>query len=217
MVFDRKATPRARATEKTRRRYDRSAPIFDLMDRSAERGFMAGWRRELWSMVEGPRVLEVGVGTGASFPFYRPDLQVTAIELSPRMLERARRRADKAGVQVDLRLMDAQDLEFADGEFDAVVTSCVFCSVPDAVAGFKELLRVLRPQGRGYFLEHVLSHRPVLRQAMRAANPAVVRMMGANIDRTTKANLQQAGFEIVSERDLWLDIVKLFVARRPPN
>jgi ubiquinone/menaquinone biosynthesis C-methylase UbiE len=208
---------RARATEKTRRRYDRTAPLFDLMDRSAERGAMPRWRRGLWSLVEGPRVLEVGVGTGASFPFYRPDLDITAIDLSPRMLERAKRRAQETGVKADLRLMDVQQLEFADETFDSVVTSCVFCSVPEPVAGFAELLRVLKPQGRGYFLEHVLSRRPVLKQVMRAANPMVVHMMGANIDRRTRANLEKAGFDVVEERDLWLDIVKVFVGRRPPS
>lgn len=204
-----------RKTQTIRRRYDRIAPVYDLMERAAEHQAMEGWRRQLWERVEGRKILEVGVGTGKNIPFYPAGAEITAIDFSPRMLERAWQRADAATTRVELREMDVQSLAFPDQSFDAVVTSCVFCSVPDPVAGFRELLRVLRPEGRGYFLEHVLSRRAVIQHLMRVANPVVVRMMGANINRGTRANLEKAGFVIESEEDLWLDIVKLFVARRP--
>jgi len=200
-------------TEQTRRRYDRIAPLYDSMEWLAERSAMSDWREELWSRVEGKRVLEVGVGTGKNIPFYSSGTRVTAIDLSPRMITRARKRAEALKVEVDLRVMDVQSLDFPDQAFDAIVTSCVFCSVPDPVRGFEELRRVLRPEGRGYFLEHVLSERRGARQLMEAINPMVVRMMGANIDRRTRQNLERAGFTIESEEDLWLDIVKLYVAR----
>ncbi|GAB4247729.1 MAG: class I SAM-dependent methyltransferase [Thermoleophilia bacterium] len=202
-------------TAKTRRRYDRIAPMYDLMEWVAERRAMEAWRSDLWKRVEGRRVLEVGVGTGKNFPFYKPGMDVVAIDFSPRMIERARQRAATLGTQVQIFEMDVQDLAFEEASFDAVVTSCVFCSVPDPVRGFQELLRVLEPGGKGYFLEHVLSTRPGARRLMETINPVVVRMMGANINRQTRSNLQGAGFVVESEEDLWLDIVKLFVARKP--
>jgi ubiquinone/menaquinone biosynthesis C-methylase UbiE len=128
-------------------------------------------------------------------------------------MARAQRGAEQLGSRVDLRLMDVEHLDFPAQSFEAVVTSCVFCSVPHPVAGFQEIRRVLRPDGRGYFLEHVLSQRSVLGPAMRAANPLVVRMMGANIDRQTRDNLESAGLAVESEIDLWVDVVKLFVVR----
>ena len=67
--------------------------------------------------------------------------------------------------------------------------------------------------GRGIFLEHVLSGRPVVRQTMKALNPLLRPMMGGNIDRLTRKNIEAAELTIESETDLWLDIVKLFVAR----
>jgi ubiquinone/menaquinone biosynthesis C-methylase UbiE len=200
-------------TEKTRRRYDRIAPVYDLMEGMAEHRVMRGWRERLWSMVDGRQILEVGVGTGKNVRFYPPDADVVAIDFSPAMLARARAVAARENVVADLRLMNVEHLEFPDDSFDAVVTSCVFCSVPDPVQGFQEIGRVLRPQGRGYFLEHVLSQRAGVKHAMQALNPVVVRMMGANINRNTRQNLERAGLLVESETDLWTDIVKLFVTR----
>lgn len=109
--------------------------------------------------------------------------------------------------------MDVQGLAFPDNAFDTVVTTYVFCSVPDPVKGFEEIRRVLRPGGTAVFLEHVLSGMPVVRPAMRALSPLVRPMMGANIDRQTRTNIEAAGLTVESETDLWLDIVKLFVVR----
>lgn len=203
------------ATEQTRSRYDRIAGVWGAMEWMEGRSAFKEWRTRLWALVEGPKVLEVGAGTGANIPFYPPDLEITAIDFSSKMLAKARRVADKYGSTVRIMEMDVQSLDFPDGYFDQVVTSCVFCSVPDPVLGFQEMRRVLRPGGQVFLLEHVLSCRPGVRQMMNVANPLVRTVVGANINRRTRANLEAAGFEIEREEDLWLDIVKLFVARAP--
>ncbi|MHB1005986.1 MAG: class I SAM-dependent methyltransferase [Chloroflexota bacterium] len=198
-------------TRATRARYDRIARFYDLMEAGTEKGSMAGWRAKLWSLVVGPRVLEVGVGTGKNIPSYPTEMLVTGVDFSPRMLERARQRAAAQGKSVDLRLMDAQRLEFPDDSFDTTLATCVFCSVPDPVLGLRELRRVTRPKGRILLLEHV---RPggVLGDVADLANPLVVRVMGANINRRTLENIRQARIDIQSVESLWLDIVKLVVA-----
>ncbi|MHB1417358.1 MAG: class I SAM-dependent methyltransferase [Chloroflexota bacterium] len=201
-----------RQTSATRARYDRLARFYDLMEARMERSRTAGWRERLWTQVTGPRVLEVGVGTGKNIPYYPSDIEVVAIDFSPRMLERARRRAAALDRQVDLRLMDVQHLEFGDDTLDTVLATCVFCSVPDPVQGFRELRRVTKPAGKILLLEHV---RPggALGTAADIANPLVVRMMGANINRRTLDNLDRAGIAIESVENLWRDVVKLIVAR----
>ncbi len=201
-----------RDTIRARVRYDRIARVYDLMESAMEGRQFSPWRKRLWAEVQGPRVLEVGVGTGKNFPYYPSGLQVTAVDFSPGMLERARRRAEREGVQVDLRLMDAQHLEFPDDSFDSVVATFVFCSVPDPVQGLRELRRVAKPDGRIFLLEHV---RPggAAGNVADLLNPLVVRVMGANINRCTVENVERAGLEIERVEDLWRDIVKLIVAR----
>lgn len=185
----------SKATNQTRSRYDRIAPLYDTMEILAERSY-AEWRTRLWSAVKGPKVLEVGVGTGKNFPYYPPDVSVTGIDLTPGMLRRAERRAVELDVDVDLRLGDVQTLEFPDNSFDEVVTTFVFCSVPDPVLGFKEVARVLKPGGQLLMLEHMRSKKPLLGKLMDLVNPIAVRMMGANINRHTLDNVQASNLEI---------------------
>lgn len=202
------------ATDATRRRYDRIARVYDRMERFSERRF-APMRADLWRRVRGPRVLEVGVGTGKNMPSYPPGAGVTAVDLSPRMLDQARARAAHLGRAVDLREADAQALPFPDASFDTAVATFVFCSVPDPVLGLAEVRRVLVPGGQLLLLEHMLTGKPVLRTLMHLLNPLIVRVMGANIDRETVENVRRAGFAALQVEDRWLDIVKLIEARTP--
>lgn len=129
------------------RTYDRWAPIYDLV-------FGAIFSRARTAAISaserlGGRVLEVGVGTGISLPYYSPRCRVTGIDISEEMLEVARKRvADRglANVQ-DLRVMDAQKLEYEAGSFDVVTAQYVVNTVPDPDAALDEFARVLRPGG----------------------------------------------------------------------
>lgn len=203
-----------KATSLTRRRYNRLARWYDLLQRNSEQR-MAPWRAEVWKKVTGSKVLEIGVGTGKNLPYYPPRVSVTAIDFSPQMLERARTKAKEQDIKVELSEADVQALPFKDGSFDTVIATCVFCSVPDPVLGFEEVRRVLAPGGQLVLLEHVLSHRRVLRFLMRMLNPLVVRLAGANINRETIENLYRAGFTNLEVKELWLDIVKLIEVRLP--
>jgi len=95
------------------------------------------------------RLLEAGVGTGLALPHYGANLQVTGIDLSPDMLQRARERLSKAGLRnVDALLeMDATALDFPDATFDVVVSMFVMTVVPDPVRVMQELARVTKPDG----------------------------------------------------------------------
>ena len=206
-------TPDPQATAQTRARYQRISSIYDKMETLAEPRYQP-WRQQLWSLVEGPTVLEVGVGTGKNIPFYPPDVHITAIDLTPGMLAKAKARAASLNASVFLQLGDVQALDFADNTFHQAVATFVFCSVPDPVLGLRELLRVVKPNGRLLLLEHVRSAKPLMATLMDIFNPLIVRLSGANINRRTVANVRHAGWQLTYEEDLDLDdIFKLLVAQ----
>lgn len=203
-----------KATKLARKRYNRRAASYDLSDAFMEHFRFSKWRRLLWNRVEGTKILEVGVGTGKNFPYYPANAEITAVDFSEKMLERARIKAEKQKIKVHLQLMDAQNLKFEDDKFDTVVASFVFCSVPDPVRGLEEIRRVCKPGGKVALLEHVLSANPILAWFMNIANPLVVRMMGANINRQTVENASRSGLIVERVTELGAGIFKLIEARK---
>jgi ubiquinone/menaquinone biosynthesis C-methylase UbiE len=195
-------------TNRTRRRYNRIAFLYDFMEAPMEGLRFASWRARLTDRIAGPKALEVGVGTGKNLAYYPQDVHITAVDLSPRMLARARKKINKLNLQVDMQEMDVQHLDFADHSFDTVFATFVFCSVPDPIAGLQELKRVCRPDGRLLLLEHMRPGNSTLGFIFDVLNPMVVRMMGANINRRTTDNLRAAGWQIEQEENLSSDIVQ---------
>lgn len=143
---------------------ERSHPIFarlyDPVMRPAERTVLAEHRRYLVDGISG-RVLDLGAGTGALFPYFREtavdgaDVTLFAIEPDPYMRRQAVDRARTLGLDIEIESADAETLPFADGSFDVVIASLVFCTIPDVDAALSEVARVLKPGGEFRFLEHV--------------------------------------------------------------
>lgn len=136
-------------------KYNRIAPVYDLIDLPLELFFFRRWRKEALSGLTG-KVLEVGIGTGRNLKYYPLHSSVIGIDYSERMLEKARKKA--TGMKnVTLLLMDAEHLEFPDNSFDYIVSTFVLCSVPDPVKALKEIRRVLKPSGELIAIEYIHS------------------------------------------------------------
>lgn len=201
-------------TETIKKRYDRIAPIFDAMEGMMEKLLFRVWRQRLWNKVETGKILEVGVGTGKNFPYYPAGAEMTAIDFSAAMLDRAKHKTAPQAQPI-LRLMDVQQLDFPDNSFDTVVGTFVFCSVPQPLQGLREVRRVLKPGGRLLLLEHVQSSHRVQAALMHFINPLVVYLVGANINRNTVDNVRLSGFAEVTVDPVSSDIIKLIEARKP--
>jgi ubiquinone/menaquinone biosynthesis C-methylase UbiE len=200
-------------TERVRRLWDRAAPRFDKSMGFFERVLFQGGREWVCSQAVGD-VLEIAVGTGRNFPYYAADIRLTGIEISEEMLDRARARASDLGLEVDLRLGDAQSLDFPGATFDTVVCTFSLCSIPDDANAVAEASRVLRPGGRLLLIEHVRSPSRPVRAVQRLLDPLTVRFEGDHLLREPLDHLRSEAFEVERfERSKW-GIVERAAARK---
>lgn len=193
-------------SEEIKRRYNRISGIYEVMDRMIK----DKWRRDLLSQVSG-KVLEVGIGTGANLPYYPKDiLSLTGVDFSNGMLKHAKEKvlSGKPDFPIELIEADIQNLPFPDNTFDSIVSTCVFCSVPDPIKGLKELRRVCKPNGQIYMLEHMRSENKIMGLALDMINPLTVRLWGANINRETLRNIEKSEIKIEKNIQLMSSIVR---------
>lgn len=138
--------------------YSRWAPFYDLVFGASTFWGRRAIARVINALAPG-RVLEAGVGTGLALPTYDRRHLVHGIDLSPDMLQRARRRAARrrlANVEA-LQEMDAGHLAMADATFDAVVASYLMTVVPEPGRVMSEFARVTRPGGLIVVISHFAS------------------------------------------------------------
>lgn len=131
-----------------RLRYTFWAPFYDWIVGAV--GFSESRRRsiERLRLEAGDRVLLVGAGTGLDLDYLPRAASITALDVTPAMLDRLERRSARTGRTVSARIMDARQLSFADAEFDAVVMHLILAVMPEPERGLKEAARVLKPGGR---------------------------------------------------------------------
>jgi phosphatidylethanolamine/phosphatidyl-N-methylethanolamine N-methyltransferase len=148
----------------------------------------------------GDRVLEVGVGTGLSLLSYPPGCHVTGIDISTEMLDQARQRAAREGLQtVRLEEMDARELRFEDGAFDRVLAPYVVSVAPQPERVMAEIARVCRPGGIVVVVNHFRSPNPMLATLERAFTPAS-QWLGFRMDLPVEEVVRTVGLRLVEER-----------------
>lgn len=144
------------------------------------------------------RILEVGVGTGINAPLYPRNCHVTGIDFSAGMLEKARKRIERKGLEhVTLMEMDAASLSFPDNSFDIVYAPYVISVVPDPVQVVREMRRVCRRGGKIIVLNHFRSPNPLLSRLEKAISPFTVHI-GFKADLDLPGFLAQAQLKPVS-------------------
>ena len=200
-------------TDRVRALYDDVAPRYDRAVGLVERLLFGGGRASVCAQAVG-NVLEVAVGTGRNLSFYPPAVRLTGIDISPAMLDIARAHATLIGVAADLRLGDAQALDFPDASFDTVVITLGLCTIPNDARALAEARRVLRLDGLLLLLEHVRSPLRAVRLIQLVLDPIAVRLLGDHLAREPLDTLAEHGFVVEKLiRSKW-GIVEQVRARR---
>lgn len=193
-------------------KWDDAVPAYDIMNRGLEVRF-GDVKRQWFSRASG-RTLLVAVGTGLDFQYLSDGLQVVGVDISENMLGKAREKLVSGVLNVKLVRADIQNLSFPANTFDTVLTSCTFCSVPDPIAGLKELFRVMKPGGGLLMFEHVRSNIAWMGPMMDLLTRLSSRF-GPDLNRRTGDNIRRSGFRLTREVNVYLDMVKLFEAIKP--
>ncbi len=195
----------------TEKKYDVISSLYDSLEIPFEK-FVRKYRRKLISKASG-HVLEVGIGTGKNLPYYPVNMNVTGIDFSAGMLEKAEKRKRSLRMEhVSLYKMDVEALPFAENSFDSVVSTFVFCTVPYPEKGLMEIYRVLKPGGRALFLEHMKSGSRTINVFLNAMNLFSSPLTGTSMIRETEKSIVRAGFRIEEEENIIFDVLKIMEA-----
>lgn len=192
-------------------RYNVTAHFYDFLDLPWERQYRK-WRPELIGDIRGT-VLEAGVGTGRNLRYYHPSVDLTAIDLSQGMLNRAKRRSREAQCRVTLLQEDVCTMESVpSGGFDWLVATFLCCVLPDEFQplAIDQFARVLKPGGRFRLLEMIYSRIPSVRRRQDIFAPFVEKVYGARFDRNTLHYVEHSdSLRITSTRFLKNDVYLL--------
>jgi ubiquinone/menaquinone biosynthesis C-methylase UbiE len=200
--------------DRVRAIFEKDAPKYDRSMGIWERVLLGNVRAWVCARAKGD-VLEIAVGTGLNLAHYPAGVRLTGIEYSPAMLDIARGRAAGLGRDVDLRIGDAEQLEFADESFDTVVCTYGLCTIPDDRQAVREVRRVLRPGGALVLAEHVRSPLLAVRSGQRLIAPLMLRFGGDHLLREPLEHVQAEGFVVEELLRSKAGIVERLAARKP--
>ena len=192
--------------------YTLGAPVYNILTR----GFRKKRRRSIKAadIQPGERVLLVGAGTGLDLDFIPREAQITAIDITPAMLLRLRRRARRLGLAVDARVMDGRAMAFTDGAFDVVILHLILSVIPEPLRCAKEVGRVLRKGGRAVILDKFVPDEGKPPLFNRIMNP-VAAFFGTRLDRRLGPLLAAAGLRIVCQKNAMIaGFFKITCARK---
>jgi ubiquinone/menaquinone biosynthesis C-methylase UbiE len=193
-------------------RYDRKATSYDKAMSFLGIAGLDKLRKELLQQANG-KVLEIAAGTGKNLDYYPREVIITITDLSPAMLEVAKERADRLGIDLQCQAMDAEKLQFPNDTFDTVVSTLSLCTIPNPVAALKEIKRVCKPNGQLLLLERGKSDVGFIRLFQDAFAETYAKATSCHWDRKPDDLVKQAGLTTKTSKQVFFGIFYLMVAR----
>jgi ubiquinone/menaquinone biosynthesis C-methylase UbiE len=172
------------------------AALYDTVGKGSEEAGLREERRQLLAKAVGD-VIEVGAGTGLNVELY-PETVTGLVFTEPdqHMRRRLKRRVEGLDRPAEVVEASVGDLPFPDATFDTAVVTLVLCSVPDQQAALAEIARVLKPNGRLLFLEHVRSDDRKIARRQDRIRPLYSGLCGCNPNRDTLAGIEASVFTV---------------------
>jgi ubiquinone/menaquinone biosynthesis C-methylase UbiE len=157
--------------------------------------FVSEERKKCLAGVKGT-VLEVGFGSGHNLPWYPAEVQkVVAVDPSTEGAKLGRKRIEQARFPVEYVPLEGEKIDAPDASFDSVVSTFTLCTIPDPAAALAQVLRVLKPEGRFFFVEHGRSGDPKVQRWQDRMNGFQKAICGGcNINRDIERLVREAGF-----------------------
>jgi len=178
---------------------------YDFFMRPLEAQSLSEMRKNLMNQASGS-ILELGVGTGANIPYYHQEMIISLVLSDFEEPEKIKKHtAEKVRKHVTIediayKKVDAQNIPFKDESFDTVISTLIFCSVSDVKKGLEEIKRVLKPNGKFLFIEHVISPNPSLASIMNGVSPLWEKVAhGCHLNRDFEKSLTENHFHITGK------------------
>ena len=152
-------------------------------------------------------VLDVGIGSGLNIPFYDMTKidKVIGLDPSVELNSLAIDVAEENNVDVDFMLCGAEDIPLPDNHVDTVLITYTMCTIPEVMEANKEMLRVLKPEGRLIFCEHGLAPDPKVAKWQSRIDPIWGKIAGGcHLNRNIPELIASAGFEIENMEQMYL-------------
>lgn len=196
--------------EKLIKKYDNQVKMYERHRRNK---MLADWRNKLIKHASG-RVLEVGIGVGANFPYYdREQVEITGVDLSPNMIKSASKAASVYQVKAKFIEADVEDLIFEDNSFDSIVSTLSLCSYPNPIAILNQFNRWCRKDGIVLLMEHGLSTNRLLSITQKIIDPLYSKISGCHCDRDLSMVLEKSNLQVLHIERYRSDIFYLIRAK----
>lgn len=183
-----------------------------IMDAALSNKITAFYRRNALATAQG-NILEIGFGTGLNLVNYPSEVKkIITVDPNSGMNSLAQKRIDKGNIEVEHKMLKAEELPFAENSFDTVVSTWTLCSIPNVAQALAEINRVLKPNGRFIFLEHGLSSEEKIKVWQNRLN-GLQKILGdgCHLNRNITELVKTQNWQVKEERQFYIkEIPKLF-------
>lgn len=163
-------------------------------------------RKRILNKIEEEKILEIGFGTGINLKFYPENVKhIIGIDANEGMLKQAEKKIQNNKIKVEVIHQSSEKLPFKDNSIDAALSTYTLCSIKNVESALKEIYRVLKPEGKYYFLEHGLADKPLVQKLQYIFNPVQnIWADGCNLNRNISSLISSSGLKIVEMKNYYM-------------